>query len=291
VKGSIRLGGAVALGIAVIAVAFMMRAAHTDDQTGELVVAESATRPYIEAKDSNNDGIMDWEEQLGRRVIGSVDDLGAESTSTAVYTEPTTLTDKFARSFFEDYIRAKDTTAFQESQEAFLLTSIDAIEDDTQMALYTRHDINATVDSESAIREYGNRVSEIVTVHSVKNDNEANILARALDQNDPEILKQLEPTRDAYEKVLRDTLLVPTPHSLVDEQLDLVNTYQAILTDIIAMERAFTDPLYTLARMKRYEDDALGLLYAYINILKATDEAGIIYANDEPGVFLYFFES
>ncbi len=121
--------------------------------------------------------------------------------------------------------------------------------------------------------------------------NEASILAQALEMNDPEILIRLIPIRESYEHILADSLLIPVPQSLAEVHLDLVNTYEAILTDIRAMEQAFADPLYTLARMKRYEDDALALVYAFANILIEIKASGVIYANDEPGAFLYLFES
>jgi hypothetical protein len=53
------------------------------------------------------------------------------------------------------------------------------------------------------------------------------------------------------------------------------------------MEQVFTDPLYTMARVKRHEDDAMGLFYTLKKIATTLVSKGVAYADDEPGAIIY----
>jgi hypothetical protein len=168
------------------------------------------------------------------------------------------------------------------SKEQLVSSAIVSLEHESRDTLYTLKDIIPDQASDlSTIREYGNALAVIVERHSIDNINEAVILKRALDANDPEMLEALGPIRQAYENMIRDTLALPVPLPLVRQHLDLLNTYQAIQSDIHAMEQAFNDPLLTLLRVKRYEGDALGLVYAFANLYDALKKAGVVYTQDE----------
>lgn len=289
-KGSVRIGGAVLCGIAIVAMAFWMRP-HTPPPEGNVAAVAAPERQYIQTKDSDGDGTKDWEEELSSEQFKTIADPVPATTDGGEYETPDTLTGQFAESFFKDYMQAKMRIGAVGPEEQVIASAVESIEKVTRDTLFTTRDIVVSPEADlSALRAYGNSVAHIIDTHSIDNINETLILKQALDANDPEILTYLKPIREVYEKIIRDTLDLSVPAPLIQEHLNLLNTYEAIHSDIEAMEKAFEDPLLTLARIKRYEDDAAGLLLALANLHEALKAMGIIYAEDEPGAFFHLFE-
>ncbi len=62
--------------------------------------------------------------------------------------------------------------------------------------------------------------------------------------------------KEVYANTLSDSLRIEVPESFATEHIDLLNAYEAILIDIEAMQVAFSDPIFALARIKNYENDS-----------------------------------
>jgi hypothetical protein len=300
VKGYIRIGGSLTLGIAVILGALYVRA-HTDaSPSGETaVVAATPTRTYIEATDSDGDGIKDWEETLQARVFESIQTPTSTPTANAEpYVAPTTLTGKFSEAFLKGYLDDKmaldetEDPLSDEGKAAFVNSAVAATEDQSQSKRYTQLEIIIEEnDSPEALHAYGNTIAQIIMNHPVTRaeESETYILQKALETNDPSLLSALTPIKETYGAMVRDTRTVPTPKQLVRVHLELLNGYQAILTDIEAMQLAFVDPLYGLARINQYKGDALSTLHALEGIVSILSEHDVVYTQSEPGSFLYLF--
>jgi hypothetical protein len=117
------------------------------------------------------------------------------------------------------------------------------------------------------------------------------MLERAIQQNKPEILATLAPKQTAYENVIIDTLTMIVPDTLALQHIDLLNAYEAVVYDIQAMQLAFSDPLYALARIGIYPDDADALALAMKAISEVLNAHSIVYTQDEPGAFFYIFDA
>ncbi len=294
-KGTFRIGGALLLGTLIILGAFWVRGRGGASEPGSIIVAPAPERTAIVTRDSDGDGVEDWEENLVGRAFETI----SISTSTALfgeedtgpYEKPTTLTGRFSEAFLQDYLEGKMRGADFSDPTALVGSAVSAIESSAKARRYTRLDVIQVPSSPESVRMYGNDVAGSVQRHSVKNENEALILQRALEANEPELLKELAPIRTVYEKVLSDLLVVPVPTPLVEEHLQLLTATEAIRTDIEAMEVAFTDPLYALARIRGYQNDAQALYDALQTIAKTLSQYGVNYENDEPGAAFYLFET
>ncbi len=291
-KGAVRIGGSLAIGIVIILGALSVKSSAGTELTGSVIVAPAPERPYIEAPDSDGDGITDWEESLGARVADAIDT--ASTTGLAVsdepYEPPTTFTGKFSEAFFKDYLEGKIQGQDFTDPTAFIGTAIEAIEKNTQSKRHSRLEFAIVPDSDESLHLYGNRVAEIIQTHSIDNENEAIILQKALTANDPKILEALVPIHDVYAGMIADSLEIEVPSALSDKHLALVNAYENIRTDIEAMQLAFTDPLYSLARVKDYQNHALGLFTALESIADVLNQHKVFYTSDDPGIFFYSFD-
>ncbi len=293
-KNTYRIGGALAIGIVVILGAFYMKnGLRADEANGIVVVANPPERDYIESQDSNGDGIPNWQEGLEAKAFTTITtpsstiSLGEDTK----YTPPTTLTGKFSEAFFQDYLDGKIKGQDFSDPTAFVNTAVAAIEENVQSKKHSSSELVVVPNSFDAIRNYGNEVGNILKIHSRNNENEAVILQKALSANDPTILDALVPIRTAYESALSDLLQMNVPLALAQAHINLVNAFEAILTDIMAMQVAFTDPLYALARAKGYLDDSQQLFNAFQGITGILIQNDIIYRNDETGFFFFIFNT
>ncbi len=292
--GSLRIGGALLLGILIILVAFLMQKDSYAESVGTgSIVQVAPERSAIETQDTDGDGTPDWEEDLEEIFVDSA--VLASSSLLAKagepYESPTTFTGKFSEAFFKDYLEGKINGQDYTDPTAFVGNAVQAIEKNTQSKRYTRLDIQIVPTTDADLHIYGNRVAEINQIHSIGNENEALILQRALEAKDPKKLEALEPIRVVYESMIADLLLMQVPDVLAEKHIALLNAYEAILTDVKAMQSAFVDPLYALARVKTYKDDAMALFVAFQDINILFSEKGVVFLSDEPGTFFYLFDS
>jgi hypothetical protein len=294
VKGKFGIGSAIVLGIFVILGAFVVsKNAPYSEAVGEVVVVEAPPRSAITETDSNSNGTPDWKESLIEKVFEPIE----TPTSTIfldpdeAYTPPTTFTGKFTEAFFKDYLEGKIAGEDFSDPTAFVGTAVKAIEKNTVTPRHTQNELTLVPTTDESISLYGNQIAAITEKHSVNNENEARILERAIAEDNPEILTQLVPIRIAYTNMIRDTLHISVPNELGSEHIALLNAYEAILSDIQAMELAFSDPLLALARMNLYQSNADALFIAFKNIASVLDTHNIYYEASDPGAFFYIFQS
>lgn len=293
-KGTFRIGGALVFGILMVLGALYVQNGNLTTEAGSLaVVTDAPERSAIKTTDADMDGIPDWEESLQDKVIKTIEtptstsDLPTEEE----YVPPTTFTGKFSEAFFEDYLKGKIDGQDFSDPTAFVGTAIQAIEQNTKSKQYSRLEFMLIPSSKEALRTYGNRIAEIIKTHSINNKNEVIILQEALATNDPKKLEDLKPIYDVYTKIIADTLRMEVPESLGTQHAELLNAYEAIRTDVEAMQIAFTDPLYALARVKTYENDALQLYRAFETIAATLSQNNVTYTTEESGAFFYLFDT
>ena len=274
---------ALVVGFVLVTGSFYVSASN-ETVAGELsVVAKPPARTYIPVTDANNNGISDWAEELldeRETLIDAIDPVEA-------YIPPSTLTERFSVEFFQQYLLYKGFGEDIIGTKAELAEkAVTALKTQGTDFVYTIDDIIIDPDdSVEAMRRYGNRIAQIAIDNSAPvrdNLSEVDILERAIDTDNPERLKDLDPIIAAYDSYFEKTKATPVPPQLVQQHVDLLNVYNAVRNDIMAMRETFDDPLLALLRTKRYEDDIAGLIYVYYNIDLALRREGITYAEDEP---------
>lgn len=282
-----RIAVAFVLGAVLIAGSFYVSRQNTLAQTskdGEVVVGE---RSYITVADANDNGLPDWQDALQKRELF----ISSESAS-STYQQPETVTGKFALSFFEDVIRSKNYGAFGETPEELIERATNELASEAYDELLSRKDIEHTLAGADTqeLRAYGNHVAMILTSQNTGEDNEAIILQDSLRYDDVERLQDLDPIIAAYTIMAKQLLEVSVPEEYIPLHLNLLNAVNAVREDIKGMRKLYDDPLYTFLRVKRYQDDVLGMFNATMdlyNTLYTQDK--VRWGSDEPATRIITF--
>lgn len=281
--------GATILGFALVAGAFTVSSLSSDktailQQPAALAVSTPA-RSAITVSDTDDNGIEDWRDEF---VIAAPVIL---NTASSTYTVPDTLTGKFSISFMEDIIRSQNLGEFGRTKEEVIDNTVSTLVRETEIELYDTPDITIMEEwDDQDIKNYANTVAATIFNNSVPNlESELTILNDILTTNKKDRISELNTLATVYKNYRDDTLKIPVPAFLVKQHLDLINTYQALHQDITAMTLVFEDPAVTLLRIKRYQDDANGLVYALQNMFFALEPYAHLVDAEDPALFFGLF--
>lgn len=277
--GQKRIAAAVIFAAGLISVALFMRVESTapTDATAAVAVAPAPERSPIVVRDSNNDGVPDWQESLQ-----TSEPVTIEATTETTYEPPDTLTEEFALEFFEKMVRAENYGDFGDSPEELVANAGNTLADKAYDTFLGDKDIVIDRDnSKEAMARYGESVAAvIISAPDGSSENEASILERALRNQDPGELEKLETKLVAYQYMLEESKKIAVPSLVKKQHLDLLNTYQALIADLEAMRYAFDDPMMALLRMKRYQDDADGLYASIANVYTVLVNRGAVWSEE-----------
>ena len=279
-----RIALAILFSCIVVASALIVRAKTTPishmSQTGPAVVAAAHIHQPLPVTDSNGDGVPDWQEALQ-----TTKPLILASSSNSVDMGTSTLTGKFSRQLLQQLVESKMSGGFgKNSQQIASSTASQLVQAAGTDPLITKKDIIISNDtSSSSLAAYGAAVATImISNSSTTAENEAIIFGKAVkDQNAAE-LKPLDAKITAYENMFNATKKLSVPAPLVQQQLDLLDSYQAILIDIKAMRNGLNDPMNALVRIKRYQNDATGLYNSIVAIYSKLIASGTTWPQGSP---------
>jgi len=294
VKGFIRIGGALFIGVVVILGAFYVNnSKETETQKGHVIVVTAEPRKAIETRDENGDGVADWKTSFDTATFETIktpEPTADTDNDDGEYVPPNTLTGKFSVAFFKDYLNGKMRGESFENPEAFIGNAVTAIERSTESTRHSRLELNIVETSGETLYDYGNRLVDIMLSYPLEGKSDAEILYTALQTSDRALLDELIPIQNAYKSTLIDTVSMPVPSELAVKHTELLNGYEKIYTNLDAMRSVFDDPLYALARVRNHENDLRNLAKILKSITETLTENGVVYTNEESGAYLYIFD-
>ncbi len=274
-----KVAGASIVGMGLVCVAFGMNMlSHEQLQeqstTNPATVINTPARTYIAVTDTNGNGIEDWREEF-------LTEEPIVMASTTTFVMPETITDQVGIDMFESMVRGKALGPFADTETELVDTATArAIKAGTD-TMYTERDIVTTNTNNITVRAYGNALGQSVVDNSSKYGDELAIVNRALQTNNGTELDKLNDIALSYKKLRDEALNTPVPDQFIRVHLDLINTYNAMYNTISGLQLAVSDPMVALVRIKRYQDDALGLQYAISNLITALDPYNsVFYADD-----------
>jgi hypothetical protein len=253
----------------------------------------------ISAKDTDGDGLNDWEEtiigtdpkkadtdgdgtsdsieiSLGRdpKKAGPNDKITASNlqdlTSTTTLTaEESTITAQVSRDFFGRFLLAKkdgvkinEATAGQIAEDV-----ISHVPVELQSKKYTKKDIKIVPENENTHSQYAEDLYLNLETKSPKlKKNEIEIISQALESQKESDLKDIDIIINAYKNIISNILKMPVPEKVVPDHIILLNTLSALHTDISEMKYILSDPIRGYIGYQHQQTDALTLKIALENI-------------------------
>jgi hypothetical protein len=286
-----RIIGACVIGFALVAGAYVLSTfgqSNFQNQAAS-VGATNAPRVAIEVVDTDSNGIEDW-----RDTFITTEPLVIEPTD-STYIPPTTLTGQLGIDFMEDYIRSKSYGPFGRDREVVVENAVNILTNQSVYKLYDTPDIIILTEAADAdVVMYANTIALAITNNNLdQTETELDILGRILKtaQPAPDETAKIAEIAQAYAMIRDQTLATPVPIFLAKQHLDLINTYNAVHEGIAAMALVDADPALTLIRLRRYQDDVLGLRIALQNMYTGLEPyAALVGAEDPALLFVIFSE-
>lgn len=257
------------LGGALVAIAFWLEPSKQTNSLTNNTADSASVREFIPVKDSDQNGVPDWQE------VFAVDTINLDAI---VNSGTTTRTGRLIASL-ADYLSEEGSTAGEAL--ALIGTELAAESLDPQ---YSNTDILISGDnSEEALRAHGNKVASIALSYTLPAGakNELAVMEEYSTMNNPDALKGLDPIIEAYAGMRDDMLKIPVPSSMIKEHLSLTNVYNALYVDIKAFRNIEEDALPTTLRYKRYPADAAALQKAISNLYLKLHQNGIQWSDED----------
>jgi hypothetical protein len=242
-------------------------------------------RSAIAVKDADNNGIEDWRDAF------TVTEPIVIGEPAASYTPPTTVTGRLGINLFEDYVRAKNYGPFGKTEEQVVTDTVNRLARDTEQVIYQMRDIE-TIDAwtNADIKNYANVMGASIIQNSNSDlASELEILGEILTNKKFERTNELSIIAGFYKTMRDQAMATPVPSIFTKEHLDLINVYEALYQDITAMQYSLDDPAVTLLRVRRYQDDALGLELALANMYAALEPHARLFTSNDPAVIFGAF--
>ena len=243
----------------------------------------------IVVRDTDADGLPDWEESLygtdpkktdtkglgmtdgeavqqGLIVPQAIVDIPApekESVSPAEGVPPPaapgSMTDAFARNFFTAYLEAKSSTGGANLTREDLSAIAESVMDDFRRSVAPAPPFRLAKDmriggtGESALETYRLSVNGVFAAHSVTlPKSELEYLAQAIEENSSEPLTHMEVISKAYLNTASGLAALPVPKELADSMLALVNALAQIGRVSADFARLESDPVATMLALGEY---------------------------------------
>jgi len=278
-------------------------------------VADQKLIDSIANKDSDNDGLKDWEEVLWQTAPSNPDTDGdgtpdgaeiatnrdplkkgpddqlnlASASTTPRAARPLTASDQFSRDLFTRYVTIKQSgsgnPADYDNYSDLVQSYLDKETTTMSAKIYGAADFKVLANETPAdVHRYGNAVGALFVADQDPGlENELIILQRATENNNPAELAKLDGNIAAYKKILAGLLAAPVPKIFLPDHLALANAVSVVIAGIESMKLTFSDPLKTVASLQNYPDAAGNILPLLRSIGGGLEASGVTFAQDNAG--------
>jgi hypothetical protein len=258
----------------------------------------------ITNRDTDNDGLADWEERLhganpenpdtdgdgandGDEIRSGRDPLKAGPDDLLpVIADPnfaTSSTDVLGlkKEFFAKYLAAQ-AQDIRETTFRDLIKGFDAKKYATD---YQIIDLNISSDNSiEAMRAYGNAFGVFIQQYTKRTHRtEEVILEDALPTKNSKTLLELQLPAVTYRNFSRDLLVLRVPSSLAVHHLNIVNGYNGMSKGLLGMQKLFLDPVEGGGAYQSYTTQRLSVTQGYAGIVASFNTNGVTFAPDELG--------
>ncbi len=227
---------------------------------------DTLTLGDLQKKDSNNNGILDWEERLygldpltngeeNKKVVDQKRQLLRDTAGDNEADAPTGQTNDFTREFLNVVGSLQTTGALSDDALQNIANSIGGkLISQDQKEIYPTSSFKTIRDSSVANKEYV-RLSSL-EVGKLKSapllGHEMEFIGESLRSSDPTMLAPLDNISSAYKSFADALLKVPVPQSLLSSHKALVNSSAYISRSLLMIQKINTDPMTALQGLAMY---------------------------------------
>ena len=225
-------------------------------------------------KDSNNNGIPDWEEYLWgldptkngpenkEFILAKKKELSPNSDSSAL-DDSKSITDNemLSREFFATIVSLQQTGNIDDSS---LQSVSDAIGQQIKATplpdIYTKNMMTIIPDSKKANMNYSVAFMGLIAKHA--NDDigsELSLVSQGVANNDQAALDSAETVAVAYKSFGSELIKIPVPNSLYSLGLDIANNYEKTGESIDGLSKTVADPLTGMKSLINYKNYSTAL--------------------------------
>jgi hypothetical protein len=282
---------------------------------------ESALLEAIAKKDTDGDGLTDWEEVLYGTNPKEIDTKGlgisdgeavrkgliipkaisdaavapsvpGETDTDGLPPPPAegTLTDAFVKSFMASYAAARQANDGedlpQEELQAIAAESIASLSSLVVIApdFKSQKDLRISGNGIDALMKFAQEAEAIVLQNTANaGKSEVLYLKDAIENDDASALEHIASISKAYRTVSASLAALTIPQELADEMLALINTSMRIGELSADFARVNDDPLATIVALEQYPQAVQQFAGAFVGLSQAYVNAGISLKKDEPG--------
>ncbi len=244
----------------------------TQQQAG--VVYGNQTIPDLVNKDSNGDGIPDWQEVLmgkdpNKKNIendagitkGKSDSEQSISSDTAP--ENLTKTDKFSRELFSTVAALNQAGSVDQNTVDKLSSSLaDQIKNTPVRKVYLLSDLKLSKsDNKENVTTYNKALGVLLLRYKAANNVTA-VLKEFVDSgNEPDvkILSKLDPIIEKMNGLKDGMIELEVPPSISSTQLNVINGLERVVENLDDIKLFDTDPVISMGGVSKYEENASSL--------------------------------
>ena len=282
---------------------------------------ETAILQAIATKDSDSDGLPDWEEALygtdphksDTRSLGMTDGeavakglivpqaAGLATSTTTASVAPSevvdgvsapaegSLTDAFAKNFFTLYLEAKQQKGgdlTEQETSAIAQQALQGLANAVKAApdFKQKSDLMISGSGPEALRAFAIAAETILT--TVKNNSsksEILYLKDIVEKNDTAAAGHILSIAKSYHDAAVGFAKLPVPQELVGADLQLINALMRTSNIASDFAKVSTDPLTTIFALQQYPQAVLNLGGAFIAVDKIYKQAGLTFKEGAPG--------
>lgn len=280
-----------------------------------------AVASAVSTKDSDGDGLLDWEEPLwkadpsksdsdgdgtpdGKEVASRRDparpapgdSLAEISPPNGVSgagedSEPRTATESLAREFVTEYFKLRSQGSLTEGDKATLIENLVAgASEERKGRVYTSRDLSVSSTSSSDdIRSYANRAGDALSSATGRlrgAGSELELLGRAVETGRPDTLERLPAVGAIYADLARELSRIRVPADAAQAHLAMINAYSSVAFAIGEFGFVLEDPVRALVGVSVYKDATERLRISIQDLQRIFRERRISFTEGEGGFVL-----
>jgi hypothetical protein len=313
------ISAAIVIALVLIVGAYVASGRHL---TGAQPVSAESNEEILKAyatKDSDSDGLPDWEEALygtsptnAHSVRDNLTDSQAvaQGLATPRYagqnvkapgdttpesvpgTAPAanSLTEQFSRVFFDNYMSTRgDKPPTAEESQKFVQSAVaELVQSRVRADAYSASDVRVSGTGTPALITYAVQAEKAFKDHSSGTPyGEITYFSDAVERGDKTAIANLKKRADSYQSIARALIAIPTPQEAAQVQLAFVNGLARVGGTVEDLSTVIDDPIRGMLGLGSYTADAQSFAAALAAFGEIYKNEGVTIAPGEPGYGFY----